>query len=366
MSEAGDRFAEVHLFEPTGYGGIFQHACQVGQELSRHGNQVVLHTSRQHEIVSLDGVQICDCTWWPRRSGRSGFAKRLLQVKIATRLAVRTVPHVVRSTPRREVLHLEGGASGGLNWLTLFAARRAGRRVVYSPHDTFSRKGPIDRVLVWLAYLPAHAVIVFSQADQQRLRALESRLHMSPLVQLVPRPSAEQQASWRREWRADQAGDVVVLFAGFIRPERRLDLLIESARNWPPERRLAVVGPDWGDWARCAALAEARGVDVLARVGFVDLDDFAAALAAADLVVVPSDRASQSGVLALASALGTRTIGADVGGLAELASSSFSAGDVDDLTKVIEAELDGVIVVGQRMADESALESHLRAYRHPA
>ena len=33
-----------------------------------------------------------------------------------------------------------------------------------------------------------------------------------------------------------------VLFAGRIRPEKRLDLVIESAMRWPPHRRLAVLG----------------------------------------------------------------------------------------------------------------------------
>ena len=192
-------------------------------------------------------------------------------------------------------------------------------------------------------------------------------MHLSPLIQLVPRPSAADELGWRREWRADADGlDQVVLIAGFIRPERRLDLLIESARHWPKGRVLAVVGPDWGDWARCSNLAQSYNVDIVARVEFVELEQFAAAIAAADLVVVPTDVASQSGVLALARELGTPTIAADVGGLGELASRTFLAGDVADLTRVIQAEFDEPSAIDPGAIEMNAVESHVRAYEQPA
>ncbi|MDH6242417.1 glycosyltransferase [Mycobacterium sp. OTB74] len=187
-------------------------------------------------------------------------------------------------------------------------------------------------------------------------------MYLSPMPQLVPKPSAEEELNWRREWHAENSGDQVVLVAGFIRPERRLDLLIESARSWPKGRRLAVVGPDWGDWARCSDLAQSYNVDIVARVEFLELDQFAAAIAAADLVVVPSDIASQSGVLALARELGTPTIATNVGGLAELASRTFTAGDVADLTRAIQAEFDEPSHVEQVAIETEAVESHLRAY----
>jgi len=180
-------------------------------------------------------------------------------------------------------------------------------------------------------------------------------------VQLVPQPSASSRRRWRDEWRA---GDdmAVVLFAGVIRPEKRLDLLIESARSWPPNRRLAVVGQDRGGWEPAAALAARAGVDVAARIEFVDLDAFAAALVAADVVVAPHAKATQSGVLSLARQLGVSTVAADVGGLPELATRTFSAGDADDLTRAIEAELTERSPPGQTFDEALAVRAHLCAY----
>jgi glycosyltransferase involved in cell wall biosynthesis len=180
-------------------------------------------------------------------------------------------------------------------------------------------------------------------------------------VQLVPRPSERSRRRWRDEWGA---GDdvAVVLFAGMIRPEKRLDLLVESARSWPPNRVLAVVGEDRGGWDAVSALARRAGVTVAARVEFVDLDDFTAALAAADLVVAPHAKATQSGVLSLTAQLGVPTVAANVGGLAELASRTFAAGDVDGLTRAIDAELAEPRRTEATLDEALALRAHLCAY----
>jgi glycosyltransferase involved in cell wall biosynthesis len=356
----------IHLVEPTGYGGIFQHSCELAQGLRRAGRRVVLHTGHEHEAVRLDGVEVCTCCWWPRTSGERRFETSVRQLKTGQRLIRRTLPHLLHGAAPDSVVHLQGtAASGALNALMLGATRKAGYRVVYSPHDVFSRRGAVDGALLRLAYRPPHAIVVYSRADHQRLRALgvpASRVHLSPLVQLVPSPSPAQLSKWRREWRAGDS-DRVVLFAGFIRPEKRLDVLIESARTWPPGRRLAVVGPDRGGWAQCARTAQAHGVDISARLGFVDMDDFAAAISAADLVVVPSEKASQSGVLALARELKTPTVAADVGGMAELACRTFKTGDAADLSRAIHAELtDGRAQIVGPSGESDAIRSHLRAY----
>lgn len=363
MNVVPDTLPGVHLVEPSGYGGVFQHACQLGEALHRRGTRVVLHTGHEHEEVHLDGMELCACSWWPRRSASSRIGSAVRQGTIACRFIQRTLPHLVRSVEPGAVLHLEGiAATGALNLLILALGRRSGFRVVYSPHDTFSRRGVFDGRLLRLAYRMPHAIIVHSRADVDRLRGLQTPVYFSPLTQLVPQPTAADQQKWRRLWRAEES-DAVVLFAGFIRPEKRLDVVVESARSWPKGRRLAVVGPDRGGWSRCSSLAHAYGLEIAARLEFVELAEFMAAIAAADVVVVPSEQASQSGVLAVARQLGTPTVAADVGGLAELASRTFSAGDPEDLSRAIEAELaENVLPVEAPHEDDEAVRIHLHAY----
>jgi glycosyltransferase involved in cell wall biosynthesis len=345
---------DVHLFEPSGYAGVFQHSCRLGELLAARGLHIVLHTGHEHEDVTPSGVTLCACSWWPR-GGHRGPGR---SAGIAARFLGRTIPHLRREVPADAVLHVQGiAAAGALTVAALGAGRVGGRRVVYSPHDTFSRRGPVDDRLLRIALRLPDAVIVHARGTADALPGA----YYAPLVQLVPRPSDSRRRQWRDEW---QAGDdvEVVLFAGMIRPEKRLDLLIESARSWPPTRRLAVVGQDRGGWEPAAALARRAGVEVAARIEFVELDDFAAALAAADVVVAPHAKATQSGVLSLARQLGVPTIAADVGGMPELAARTFSAGDPDDLSRAIDAQLAERSPTDPAFDEQLAVRAHLCAY----
>jgi glycosyltransferase involved in cell wall biosynthesis len=345
---------EIHLFEPSGYAGVFQHSCRLGELLSARGLNVMLHTGHEHEDVPASGVELCACSWWPRRGRRRPGRS----ASIAARLLGRTIPHLRRAVPDDAVLHVQGiAAAGALTLAVLGAGRLAGRRVVYSPHDTFSRRGWLDDRLLRIALRLPDAVIVHARATAGTVAGA----YYAPLVQLVPQPSDSGRERWRNEWRA---GDdvAVVLFAGMIRPEKRLDVLIESARSWPPNRRLAVVGQDRGGWEAASALALEAGVEVAARIEFVDLDEFAAAIAAADVVVAPHTKATQSGVLSLARQLGVPAIAADVGGMPELATRTFPAGDADALTRAIEVQLAEPSSTDRELDEELAVHAHLCAY----
>ncbi|MFI6439233.1 glycosyltransferase [Streptomyces sp. NPDC050759] len=318
---------------------------------------MVLHTGHEHEDVRIEGVELCPCSWWPRRGDGAHHSGA-----IARRFVSRTLPHLHTAVPRGAVLHVEGiAAAGALTLLALSVARLRDRQVIYSPHDTFSRRGRVDGALLRLALRVPHAIMVYSRADVEVLRRRGLDAYCSPLVQLVPEPSDDERLQWRDAWRA--GSDVsVVLFAGCIRPEKRLDVLVEIARHWPRNRRLAVVGEDRGGWPHCAELAKTYGVDVAAHVEFIELARFAAAISAADLVVLPYDKASQSGVLAVARQLGTPTVAANVGGLRELASQTFEAGDAHDLNRAIDAQLACAVAPDPALDENLAVREHLLAY----
>lgn len=345
----------LHLFEPTGFGGIFQHTCALAELMAGNGYDVTLHTSAQHEDVTLERVRPCRCMWWPRDG-------RLRQPRIAARYMTRGLAHLDRAAGEGSVVHLQGGqASGVLAAATMAVARRRNRRAVFSPHNTFSRGGRVDAAFQRRCIELADALIGYSQADVRFLARDGGNAWLSPLIQLVPEPSQEAKAAWRRSWGVAD-GDQVVIFAGQIRPDKRLDLLVESAARWPAARRLAVVGEDRGAWAQVADLASRLGVEISATVGFVPLPDFTAAIATADVLVAPYDRASQSGVLSLARQLGVGAVASDIGGLAELASRTFPPGDVDALTEAVERELAEGRSAPSRLDESLALRAHLGAY----
>ena len=93
---------------------------------------------------------------------------------------------------------------------------------------------------------------------------------------------------------------------------------------------------------------------------YVPLGDFVAILAAADVIVCPYERASQSGILALARKVGARTVASDVGGLGVLATIAVPPGEPARLAAAVEEAL-AMAPVPDDM-ESGLIDAHLRAY----
>ena len=182
MQARGAGSPVIHLFEPSGYGGVFQHTCRLAHGLVADGRKVVLHTSITHEEVTLGSIEVCPCVWWPRPSNEGPVGSAVRRARIAGRLVTRTVPHLARTPPG--VLHVQGvAATGAVNLLAMNRARRAGHRVVYSPHDVFSRRGALEGALLRRAYRVPEALVVYSRADERRLADVAG--NVAPILSLI-------------------------------------------------------------------------------------------------------------------------------------------------------------------------------------
>jgi len=350
-SERVDGALAVDLVELDGRGGPYQHTVAVADALQRSGVDVVLHTATDAELVPTQPVEVCRCMDWLRDAR---YGRRTL---VAARFLAVTLPHLLR---RRCILHLQGPFKPALLAVALGAARLRRRRVVFSPHNTFSRHGTaVDARLVQLCTRLADATIVFSNADARAVARWGAAPVVSPLLQHQPPIDRDRVDTWRAGWDPSP----VVLFAGQVRPDKRLDVVIEASGLWKQAGRLAIVGKDLGDAERCRRLAQQVGVDPAWSLGYLGLEDFAAALVASDVVVCPYTRASQSGVLALAAQLGVPSIASDVGGLRELATAVVPR-DVDaaGLARAIDELLTAPPPRDSRDPLAATLQAHRQAY----
>ena len=349
----------MHLVSFGGDGGVFQHTVAVAHALGRAGTDVTVHMPDWNENLDLGTLDVCRCISWKTRFRWPPLRRAVIALRYMTRSNL----HLLRAVGRGDVLHYEGLFRPVLSGSTILLQRVFRRAVVHSPHNTFPREGgAADAFLIRLMTRAVHASIVFSSHDFEAVTRFGGRPLMSPLILVVPAVDPERERRWRGRWRA--SGDArVVLFAGQIRSDKRLDLVIRSAERWPAHWRLAVVGADVGAWEGASRLAAELGVPVAADVGFCELEDFTAAIAAADVVVCPYDRASQSAVLAVARRLGTPTVATDVGGLREYADRVLLDQSPEEMTAAIADVLD----VGRRSngaADEEAatVSAHETAY----
>jgi hypothetical protein len=198
-------------------------------------------------------------------------------------------------------------------------ARLRRATVVCSPHNTFARAGaPGSRRVLAHILRRADHVLVHSEADEAEVGRRNAAVSRVPLVQWVPPVSTALVAGWRATLAP--GGERLAVMPGHVRRDKNAELFVAAMgrlQGW----RGAIVGEDQGAGRDIDALIQRTGAPVTTRYGYLDVDEFVALVAAADVVVAPYQVASQSGVLSVAARLGVPRATASVGGLGELATA---------------------------------------------
>jgi len=191
------------------------------------------------------------------------------------------------------------------------------------PHDG---GGVIDRRLATTVLRRADALIVHSDPDRYRARALlpQARIVKAFLPTYEPvsqEAKAATTAALRDQWRLLDRRRVL-LFFGFVRPYKGLEYLIQALAQVRHQLdvHLLVVGEIWGSQAYYERYAAEFGVtDAVTFVNrYVPNEELPAIFSAADVVVLPYISATQSAVVQLAFGFGKPVITTNVGGLPEV------------------------------------------------
>jgi glycosyltransferase involved in cell wall biosynthesis len=117
----------------------------------------------------------------------------------------------------------------------------------------------------------------------------------------------------------------MVLFFGFIRAYKGLDLLLNALAS-APEVHAIVAGECYGDWAPYAKLIEENGLTDRVHVysDFIPNDEVRYYFSAAELVVQPYKTATQSGISQIAYHFDKPMVVTNVGGLPEIVTEGVS------------------------------------------
>ena len=129
-----------------------------------------------------------------------------------------------------------------------------------------------------------------------------------------------------KQKRADALGSLklsenkkYLLFFGFIRAYKGLDLLLEAIRELPEDTHLIVAGEAYGSFQKYSDLIEKLGVSDRVHLFnyYISDDAVGTFFSAADVCVLPYKGATQSGIIAIADHFELPCIVTDVGGLKE-------------------------------------------------
>jgi glycosyltransferase involved in cell wall biosynthesis len=229
------------------------------------------------------------------------------------------VPRVTWRARRCSVVHLQGGQLPPLYLMLVLSLRAAGPPIVHTVHNTFDR-GASWRSVRKLIGRCASRVIVHARSDLQAIDAeLRARTRVIPhgeYAGLARRAGGDVDQAAARAGLGLPEEAIVALVFGQMRADKGIDDLLLAARD-VGDLHVLVAGEDRGVLATLDGLRAPLTGRVHVFEGFHDSQAMARFFSAADVVVTPYPRASQSGVLLLAYAFSRPVVAYPVGGLVE-------------------------------------------------
>ncbi|HOM04531.1 MAG TPA: glycosyltransferase [Candidatus Kapabacteria bacterium] len=109
----------------------------------------------------------------------------------------------------------------------------------------------------------------------------------------------------------------ILLFFGFIRDYKGLDLLIEALKYLPEDYHLLIAGEPYGNFDKYERLIKQYGVEnrITKHVRYISDDEVPLCFSAADVCVLPYRSATQSGIVAIAYHFDLPVVATNVGSL---------------------------------------------------
>ncbi len=316
-------------------GGIAQHTTRLHRALAGLAERTTLSFSRQYPTLLFPGASDRDPEYEEYRE--AGVEYRIdslnpLSWRMAMRRALAFGPDTVI-----------------LPWWTVYwapcfrylarALARHGVEVVFFCHNVTDHEGAAWKT--WLTRMTlrhGHRFVVHTHADRERLERLlpgaRVRVHPHPIYDQFPAPTG----ALRRR------APLELLFYGFVRPYKGVDLLVEAMARVAGDAHLTIAGEFWdGEQAlreRITALGLEKRIELRPR--YHGDAETAELFARADLVVLPYRDATGSGVIPIAYHYEKPVLVTRVGGLPEVVDDGETGfivppGDVDALAAAIDA-----------------------------
>jgi len=251
---------------------------------------------------------------WPRlRSPRNGpFLGQFL--------------NLIRAA-KPDLLHV---VSQSLTWPSLVLPLRGRVPLIETVHDVVPHPGDVETRRI----PPQFARILRSQADAlivhaQALKPLAARCFPVPgeRIHVLPHLALNRYARLAAGRLPPKDGRFEVLFFGRIYLYKGLDYLImaaERAQRRIPNLKVTVAGSG-ADLARCRGIVKTPELFEI-RERFIPDEEAVELFQRADAIVLPYVEASQSGVIAMALALGKPVIASDVGDFREMVTGNTPFG----------------------------------------
>ncbi len=215
-----------------------------------------------------------------------------------------------------------------LGWLARKLCQR--HRLIYLCHNVFPHEAAFfDGPLVRFALKPSRRFIVHSEENRRQLSSIfpyAKVLHRAhPAYGFGPAAAIVQDEA-RRQLGVQGR---MLLFFGFVRPYKGLDVAIEAlakVKEDLPDLSLWICGEFWDDQRKYIRLIERYGLGDCVKVEarYLPERDLALRISACDGVILPYRSVTGSGILGNAFAMNKPVIASNTGSLGEMVSHGRS------------------------------------------
>ncbi len=368
---------------PAGQAGMALYTYRLANTLADKGLHVSLFVDEQYELdllpVKFNKIKVLSTRNVSVGSSQHAIVRRANIIGAHLYNWHKFCGYVRKDKP--EIVHIQI-LFHLIDWHILNQLKRTNARLVVTVHDVIPHKfyarrfGWLELFILQYIYNKADRLIVHAETNKQQL--LENFSVREDKVIVIPhgeyslrgisREISDDQARAKLEVNINQK---VILFFGFIRKTKGIDILLEAfdkvAEEFPDiiliVAGLPIQGESFSEHRRFINEMK-HGGKVKCFVEYVEYADIPCFFRVADIVVLPYlEFYSQSGVVHLAQGFGKAVIASDVGGLPEAVENQKSglivpAGDVERLAEAMSYLLENESVrirMGER-AMEMAME----------
>lgn len=185
------------------------------------------------------------------------------------------------------------------------------------PHE----KRPLDRSFTKYYLNQNHYFITMSKSVENDLKSLKDDAniikHFHPLYNHFPDKIVKKEA---RKKLGINEKDRVLLFFGFIRDYKGLDVLIEAMSYLDETTKLIIAGEIYGDFTKYDDLIKKFKLEkrIYKNIRYIDDNEVPIFFSASDLAMLTYKSATQSGILGITYHYEIPVIATDTGGMKEM------------------------------------------------
>ncbi len=312
---------KIIIVDTSGRGGICHYTYLFCQALTKFENDITLLTTKNYELNSFPrnfNIEKVISTHYQKKY-------KILKGLIYAGSLIKILFFVLKKKP--DIVHFHQIKIPFIELWIYKLIRLKNIKVVISPHDIKPFEGKALTPFLKYVYKTADGIIIHSKEDFKTLndyiteneQSKISNIHVGEYSLLSKNISIEE----ARNILGIAENKKVILFFGYIRRYKGLDILLESVKilkEKHPEIFLIVAGKDIEGFNKYQKIIDKFDIEdnILKRIEYIPVDETSIYFSAANVVVLPYRNIYQSGVVYLAYAHSKPVIVTNVGGLPDI------------------------------------------------